>query len=83
MRERHWYKYLDVYVLSEIALRTDGFQPCKVDLGSQIDSVQTNIVQESRGLSIVALASEAFARPRGPLKYRESLGLMTQTSPSF
>ena len=64
MPERHWYQYFDVYVFSEIALRTVGLQLCKVDLGSQIDSIQTSAVQESRGLPIAALASEAFAGPR-------------------
>lgn len=37
---------------------------CKVDLGSQIDSVQTLVAQESSGFPIAALASEAFAGPR-------------------
>ena len=64
MPERHWYQYFDVYVFSEIALRTDGLQLCKVDLGSQIDSVQTLVAQESSGFPMAAFASEAFAGPR-------------------
>ena len=55
MPKRRGYKYFDVYVFGKIASRKDSLQPCKVDLGSQLDSVQIIVAPESSGFSIQSL----------------------------